>query len=321
MKIPFIAGIVAGLTIGMCTTYLVMQVRSGPPATVQPPSPDPKIPVDAPFAEGFVDLAGGREAEHDGDELLSKLSGAWTSIDGQINADLDFRMLRFKAAPDWQDLENQTFLLGSEMDFLSSRGVYLIQTRYSEPDEMWFCLEDEVTEDLTSFTLFREGSPKAGSRTPIPRGEPPQKVRDLLRLIPLIRAGELKDTVLERCGLGDLDGFELLGGEGGLGETDLILALGIDDHWMLSIGYRRLSPDDESKAVLRTFKLFQGYVDDVREGLLELERVAFPYYDNGKIITGPSQAEQASSGQPASRSESNSEGSDKLQPEAEGRSR
>jgi hypothetical protein len=294
MKIPFIAGIFAGLAIGATTTFLAMQVRSGPPATVESPARDPESAVDDPFAEGFVDVDGGREADHDWDDLLSKLSGSWTSIDGQINAELDFRMLRFKAAPDWQDLENQTFLLGSEMQFLSSRGVYLIQARYSEPDEMWFCLEDEVTEDLTSFTLFREGTPKAGSRTPIPRGEPPQKVRDLLGLIPSIRAGELKDTALERLGLGDLDGYEILGGEGGLGETDLILALGIDNHWMLALAYRRLSPDDdESKAVLRTFKLYQGYVDDVRAGFSEFERVAYPYYENGKIITGPSKAEQA----------------------------
>lgn len=310
MKRPFIIGVIAGLAIGVSTTFLVMQVRSGLPSTIVTPAQNTGNIFDDPFAEDFVDLDGGSEADQKWDVLLSNLSGTWTSIDGQIDAVLDFRMLSFKTTPDWPDLENQTFLLGSEMQFLSSRGVYLINTRYSEPDVMWFCLEDKVTKDLTTFTLFREGTPKAASRKPIPEGEPPLKVRELLLLIPSIRDGELKETALEGLGLKDLEGLEILTGESGLGNTDLILALGIDDHWMLSLAYQRLNPnDDESKAVLRTFKLFQGYVDDVRSGFLELERVAYPYYENGMIIRGPSQAEKAINGQPPTQPEFDSDGS------------
>ena len=55
---------------------------------------------------------------------MLNFSGSWTSADGQQNAKLDFRTLRFGRTGAWNDLKNHTYLLGQEMQFISENGFY-----------------------------------------------------------------------------------------------------------------------------------------------------------------------------------------------------
>lgn len=304
MNLRTIFAAVLGATLGAGGMFFSM--RNSPsevPPVDTPSQSQPEAIADDPFAA--TDPVYEPDESMDWSDWLSKLSGKWVSANGEQSAELDFRMLRFGDAADWPDLSGKTFLLGQEMQFLTDSGFYTISTLYSNPDEMRFIKEDSVTEDLSSLTLYREGSPRARSRAPIPEAEPPTKVQAILDGILTIKDGELKDAVLARLGLNGFEGLEVLAGESGLGETDILFDLGIDDHWMLYVAYTRKSPDaEESEAVLRQLQILRGYVDEAREGWLDTGKPVYPYFAQGQVITKNQQAEQDAAEQPATAGES-----------------
>lgn len=320
MKSQLIAGIVAGLFVGSMSTYFVMKGEISPAEVEQPSEPEAGGFLDDPFAIGSESGDQGVFDEPAWTTLLSKLSGSWISADGEQNANLDFRTLRFGRTGTWADLENNTYLLGQEMQFLSDSGFYSV-CQMESPDALRIIKKDLVTEDVYGFTIYRADSPRARARQPLGDVVPPPSVQKLLNEIPNIRPTDRKDTVLQRMGIEE-DRLEILDGSSSLGETDLLLNLGIDGHWMLKLGYKSPGPEaGPSEATLKRFQIVRGYIDDAREGDLDVEQFIYPYFVYDKVVAGPSKAEQTGAGQPATRLESKSEGSDHPQPEVEGRSR
>ena len=238
MKIQVIVAIVIGVALGTCGTYMAMlefvaSAQADRGKAVEKLNDEDN---DDPFANPTESGSDPFALDERGD-WLSKLSGNWVSADGQQSAELDYRTLRFSDTIDWPDISNRYFLIGNEMQFMTNRGYYNISTLYTEPDEMCFLKEDLKTGDLTSFTLYREGTPRARSRRPLVEKTPPPKVQELLDVIPTIKPEEKRDSVMKRLGLADDKMLELLGGERSREEHDLIFSLGIDNEWMLRLEF------------------------------------------------------------------------------------
>lgn len=294
-----ISALVGAVVSGFVTYSIVSSSRatvqhtSGDEEPPQPPEAVPIANVKTPIASDGASIVWS--------DRLDNLSGKWVSADGEQSAELDYRMLHFGDTADWPDLNSKTFLIGREMQFLSDDGgIYTICTFNGNPDEMHFIKEDSESiknnselADLTSLLLYREGSPNARSRKPLGEKKPPAKAQALLDAIPSIEFGERKDALMARLGLADDDSLELLLGERSMGESDLIFSLGIDSEWMLKLAFTVDSPNaEESEAVIRRFQLFRGYVDDVREGRLDVQKHVYPYFGGGKVIAKPNGAEQ-----------------------------
>lgn len=283
MRITLVAVLSAAL--GACIMFFAMRSSHLETSPVDNVPQGKAIDIDdSPFS-GTTSF-GEPTLEIDWSDWLSKLSGSWVSASGEQSAVLDFRMLSFDGASGWPDLDGVTFLLGAEMQFLTESGFYTVSTLYSDPDEIRLIKEDLISEDLTSLTLYRKGTARAHSRIPIPEAEPPPELQTILDGILTIKEGELKEVVLRRLGVMDLKGIEVLAGESGLGETDLLLDLGIDEHWMLHIAYTRSSPEaKESEAVLRRFQIIRGYVGEARQRWPDSGKTVFPYFAQGRVIT------------------------------------
>lgn len=318
MKTLLIAGIVAGLFVGSMGTYFVMRSGNYTYEVEHSSLPEAGGGLDDPLAIGSDSSDQTTLDEPDWSALLSKLSGSWTSADGEQSANLDFRTLRFGRTGSWADLENHTYLLGQEMQFLSDSGYYTV-CQMESPDALRIIKRDLVTEDVYGFTIYRADSRRARAREPLGIVVPPPSMQKLLDEIPNITPIDRKDTVLQRMGIKE-DRMEILDGSSSFGETDLLLNLGVDGHWMLKLGYKRPGPEaGPSEAKLKRFQIVRGYIDDAREGDLDVEQFIYPYFVHDKVVAGPSKAEQAGTEQAATRPESKSENSGK--PKAEGHSR
>ena len=298
MKLPTIIAFVAGSIIGGCSVFVAMRhFAAGSEVITQPTLSVAKSPSSDPF-------------DHDSDptpktenqiweDWLSKLSGKWVSADGQQTADLDFRVLRFGETTGWPEVSRKTFLLGREMDFMSSdgSGSYTISTVYAEPNTMQVIREQTATCSLTGFTLYRDGTPRARSRLPVPKAVPPPEIQVLLGGIRTIKVGESKGEVLKRLSFADIRGSEVIDWYRGLGDNHVTYDLGVDGHWMLRLSYHQKSAViGEDDGELGDMRVFRGYVDDFRKGISDIEDIVYPYYENGYVITGPNEAEQAGGG-------------------------
>jgi len=287
MNLKALVALLIGFGAGAAITYLEMREPRGlqanpfasPPPEAEETSPLPSEPT--------------RE-----EERLSALSGKWVSPDGQQSAELDGRILRFHETVDWPDLDRRHFLFsGGATSFMTNSGYYNLHTN---PDKLLFLKEDLKTGDYTSFCLYREGSPDARSRTPLAEKAAPPKVAALLAAIPTITVGERKDAVMKRFGLADDESLELLDAESSMGQTDMLLSLGIDNEWMLKLQYKVDRPDaDAGEAVIRHFQAVRGYVDDVKAGRFDIMKPVFPYYSDGTIVLAPSTADEGATTRPA----------------------
>lgn len=287
MNLKILIALLIGFGVGASITYFGMREPRGlqadpfasPPRESEETSPLPSEPV------------------QDEDRLFA-LSGKWVSPDGQQTAELDGRILRFQETVDWPDLDRRHFLLsGGATSFMTNSGYYNIRTN---PDKLLFLKEDLKTGDYTSFTLYRERSPNAGSRTPLAVKTPPPKVAALLAAIPTITEGERKDAVMKRFGLADDESLELLDAESSMGETDMLLNLGIDNEWMLQLQHKVDRPGaDSGDAVIRLFQVVRGYVDDVKAGRFDIMKPVFPYYSDGTIVLAPATADEGPKTRPA----------------------
>ncbi len=234
------------------------------------------------FADNDDPLAGTENV--DWEDWRLSLSGKWVSMDGEQTAIFHPEYLQFGNMTTWPELKQRRIDIGHEMVFRTDFGYYVISTFYDQPDELFLTCRSSGINDLTSLTLYREGTPLAGSRKPIPYAEPTKELQALLSGIHSIKDGESKDVVFGRLGLGDLKGLEVIDRQSGLGQTDELWDLGIDDHWMLYVIYTLDSPGtDESQAVLRRFQVIRGYVDDNKWP--DTGKIIYPYFAKGKVIT------------------------------------
>jgi hypothetical protein len=292
MKLKFIVAIAAGLLVGSVGTYFVMSGEKASASMEQSFETDTEGIADDPFgnASEIGELASSDSPNWT--SLLSKFSGTWTSADGQQNAKLDDRTLQFDRTGAWADLENHNYLLGQELQFLSEDGFYTV-CLVEEHDVIRIIKEDLVTADVYGFTLHREGSVRARARPPLKPVETPQRISELLVRIPSISPTDSKETVLKAMNL-DVKKMEVLDLSGSLGETDVLLNLGTDNHWMLKLGYRLPRPDSKpQEAILKRFQIVRGYVEDVREGHFDVEEFIYPYFVNDKVVAGSRKVEQS----------------------------
>lgn len=313
----FLAALLGALG-GAVATYIAVRARE---QVVIPSSTAVLSLSDDPFAETPNNEAGSAVLDDhpfsgsEWTDRLLRLSGAWISADGQQAAELDYRTLSFGATKNWPDIENQTYLLGQEMQFLSKDGFYSVCVDEA-PDSLRIIKQDLATDAYCGFTLYREGSPQARSREPLGDITPPPVIRGILDQIPNIREGERKDAVMGRIDLGP-GKIEVLECFSSLGVTDMLISLGIDRHWMLKLDYKLDPPDSpESEATILRFQIIRGEIDDARNGSHDIEQIIYPYFHFGKIITASAIAKQ-----PDARPKSKSEGSQSPQPELEERPR
>jgi hypothetical protein len=246
--------------------------------------PTAEVALAEPFAlpgEQLVEKPAERE---DGLKNLLKLSGDWISGDGEQKAKLDYRILSFEDTPDWPDLQKQDFLLGTELQFLSDTGFY---TMSGEEDTITFIKEDRKTKSLSRLTLYRMGSPFAAARPPLPRTPPPPSIQALLDLVPTIRESESLEAVFSRFPKDWTGKLTVIGGDSGMGESDIFFDLEVNGEWMLH-AKKKLRGDK----ILR-FRLVRSYMQDRNGKGPDVRRVVFPYYEFGKIITGPMEAKDA----------------------------
>lgn len=215
---------------------------------------------------------------------FSSFSGDWVSVDGRQLVRLENGVLYISDSFDWPDLDHRTFIIGEDMQFVSHGNVYNI-TASDDHDVMYIIMRDSYTEDLCGFTLYREGTSRARLHAPIPDVDMPVEVRSILEAIPKLKKGDLKDDVVRVIGIDKIDGLELLDKQSNLGGSDLVYSLGIDDHWMLRIGYSRERLDEDSEIeVIRRVQVVRGYVEDVRNGYQDIEKLVYPYFALGKVI-------------------------------------
>ncbi|HEY1123876.1 MAG TPA: hypothetical protein VGE67_19820 [Haloferula sp.] len=217
-------------------------------------------------------------------ENLAKLSGEWISGDGEQKAKLSGRILVFEDAPDWPDLENREFQLGEDLRFLSETGRYWMS---GEGDEIVFSKEDRLTKSLSALTLYRKGSPFAAARPPLPRTPPPPSIQSLLDLVPTIRESESLEAVLGRLPKDWAGKLTVIGGGVESRESNIYFDLEVNGEWMLHA--KKKVADDK---ILR-FRLFRGYMRDSKGKGPDVMRVVFPYYEFGKVITGPMESRAA----------------------------
>jgi hypothetical protein len=229
-----------------------------------------------------------RAKEEEAEERLKKLSGNWISADGQKTAKLDYDVLEFGKTPDWPDLEGRGFLLSpGHLRFLTESGRYRINVLDDQPDTMIFFKQDRATKSLFRLALYREGSPFAACRPPLPDTPPPPKIQALLDLIPGIPAHESVAGLEQRMASVWGDKVEIIDWWKESGETDVEVDLGVDGQWIFQ---RSANQSGE----LSVFRLVRTWAKDRREkpGPM-VERVVYPFYEFGKIITGPMQSHPA----------------------------
>jgi hypothetical protein len=165
---------------------------------------------------------------------------------------------------------------------------------------------------LTSLSAVTSAAPK-----------PPDKVAKILEAVSSIQKDERRDDVFKRLGLWDDEEIRSIVGASGLGQTDEVWDLVGDGRWLLSMV--SFTPPGENANAARGGKVV-GFEVLYRKTATEkidwksLERL-LPYFEAGRVVTKKTEAEQGGTGQPATRSQSKSEGGEKPQPEAEGRSR
>lgn len=264
MKLRICIALLAGLILG-AITMRVITVKSPP----MPPSETvTSIPPSPPETDPDPLLAGSSG-------LWWKREGLWISLDGRQSARIENGFLLFLDAQGWPDLAGKRFLLGNNSRFLSDSGFYTISYLDAAPDWMSFIKEDLGTNELTSFTVYREGSTLARSRKPLPAQAPPAEIRALIDFIPSIRQGESWESVSSRCPSG-IDGFEILDHDSNLGETHLVLNLGKNNEWFLRA--------DHGDSGIYRFQVVRGMLDD--NGDLEITDYLHPSYYDDKIITG-----------------------------------
>ena len=107
----------------------------------------------------------------------------------------------------------------------------------------------------------------------------------MLDVIPSIRANESVAGVNGRMGSawkGEVGEVGVIRGSGSMGESDFEVDLGVDGQWVL-----QTSQGDSGE--LHRFRVVRTWVKDRRERGPIVERVVYPYYEFGKIITGPMQ--------------------------------
>ena len=153
---------------------------------------------------------------------------------------------------------------------MSETGYYGMSCK---ADEIVFSKEDRLTKSLSALTLYRKGSPFAAARPPLPRTPPPPSIQALLDLVPTIRESESLETVV--------------GGGSGLGQSNIYFDLEVNGEWMLLAG-----KEVEGGKIL-SFRLLRRYMKDRKEKGPDVQRVVFPYYEFGKVITGPMESRQA----------------------------
>lgn len=282
----FIA-ILIGASLGCTGTYLVMK-KSVPTNSMENQETNETVNgpnFDDPFANSPVDDPFATSAENESDPFaeeestsqLEKLSGKWVSVDGMQTAELDLRTLRFGPSTDWPDLNNRFFLISENMQFMTNSGYYDLISR--KPNKIRVIKEDLENGDLTSFNLYREGSPHARSRKPLADKAHPEKVRALLDLIPTIKKGEKMEDVMTRLGLANEELLEPLAGESGLGQSDWVYGLRIDNEYMLRLSYLTQPPNHlESEAVIFRFQIVRGYIDDIRNSRDDMFKLVYPYF-------------------------------------------
>ena len=167
---------------------------------------------------------------------------------------------------------------------MSETGYYGMSCK---ADEIVFSKEDRLTKSLSALTLYRKGSPFAAARPPLPRTPPPPSIQALLDLVPTIRESESLETVFGRLPK-DWDGkLTVVGGGSGLGQSNIYFDLEVNGEWMLLAG-----KEVEGGKIL-SFRLLRRYMKDRKEKGPDVQRVVFPYYEFGKVITGPMESRQA----------------------------
>ncbi|WP_341405548.1 hypothetical protein [Luteolibacter soli] len=226
--------------------------------------------------------------------FLKRRSGNWISADGLKKAKLNDDILEFGSMPEWPDLDGRSFMLSKDGVFLTEAGRYLMQSSDGEPDTLSFIKRQRDTQGFTRLTLYREGSPHAASRPPLPDTPPPPDIQKMLDLIPRMNEHEAVGAMIQRMaeagvvvrkeGIADIIDFDA-----DRGEKRLEFDLGFDDQWVLQ-------RSEDAKGEVYRFRLFRTWVKDRREGGdPEVERVVYPYYEFGRIITGPMESRAAES--------------------------
>jgi hypothetical protein len=264
--IAFVVGLLLGVVAG------ALAIRST--RVQKPPEPSPALANTAPAMLPETDVES-LTSSFD----WSKWSGDWASVDGRQSAKIEGRFLRFQDTKGWPDLTGRTFLIGNERLFLSESGLYNIFVLDSEADRMSIIKEDLGTKELTSFTLYRDGTASARSRQPLPEAVTPPEIQALIDFIPEIRKGESYESVMSRCPSG-IQGLEILDYESRSGETRVLLNLGKSNEWLL-----RVSHGDSG---LFRFQVVRGLLEDGGKELLEITEYLYPSYADGKIITSVS---------------------------------
>ena len=212
---------------------------------------------------------------------LTKFAGNWSSADGQQSATIDGRFLQFHSAKGWPDLEDKTFLLGGELMILSESGLFWLKTLNSEPDRITFVKEDLSSKDLSSFTLYREGTSKANSRSPLSTQSPPPEIQALLDEISSIEPGSAPKEEMNRLVFARFETAVVLSGMTSMGQTDDIWRLGNGDEWMLKLSHA------EGRGLVR-FQVVRGSCKAVENGEPGISGYTYPYFVDGKLITGVS---------------------------------
>lgn len=276
-RIAFLTGLILGAII----TVLVMLIRVNNDPVVPANAKDqtsevsPTPPVD-PQPDHWDQLA--KEREH-----LANLTGEWASWDGRQTATFDGRILRFQNAEGWPDLDRKSFLLGRDFQLLSESGLYFVKAYYSDMDAMHFIKQDLASEDLSSFILFRAGTPRARARPPLPRTPPPPAIQGMLDSMARMNStadlhgtpepdSPTKDLTIEVI---QYDGTSL-GGD----DEDMIVRLGESDEWMVEIS--------QFRGEVTRQRIIRGSAELVRKGEGGIAEYLYPYYVDGKLITGVS---------------------------------
>ncbi|MCW1887446.1 hypothetical protein OKA04_22105 [Luteolibacter flavescens] len=225
-----------------------------------------------------------RRNEEEANERLKLRSGKWISADGQTMLSADGELLEFGDAPGWPDLAKHAFLVpGDSNVFYSLSGRYIARIYHDRPDEFVFFKSDRKSGSLIVLTLYREGTPHAASRPPLPNTAPPPRIQAILDLIPGIQENESVEEINRKMAEVWSGKLDIIRNTMERGESDLEFNLDVEGQWVLQ-------RSEKENGELMRFRIVRTWVEDRRSpGGPEVERVAYPYYEFGKIITGPMQ--------------------------------
>jgi hypothetical protein len=276
-RIAFLAGLVFGAIIAVLVMAIHANYDPSVPTVLNEPTPEVSPAAATEPQPDYWDQLE-REREH-----LRRLTGEWASWDGQQVANFDGRILRFQSAKGWPDLDSKSFLLGTDLQILSESGLYFVKAYYSDMDAMHFVKQDLASEDLSSFILFRAGTPRARARPPLPHTPPPPAIQAMLdSMARMNSAADLNGTPKPDSSANDLpieviqyDGTSL-GGD----NPDMIVRLGEGDEWMVQIS--------QSRGKVTRQRIIRGSAELVRKGEGGIAEHLYPYYVDGKLITGAS---------------------------------